>query len=289
MHRARSLCPGAGGYLTIDLPDSPAVVIDGYMAFPGLGFSGEAVTREITMEYGGGVTTLVDAGSVAVPGAFAAFAAASEKYGTMPWRYLMEAGAVSVEQGFPMSKTAYTYLLDSGEPIFGHDPASREALFSDGLLRQVGDAVLLADLAPTLRAIGSEGVGLLYGGDLGSAIADDLEGRGGRLTLRDFEAYRAEIRVPSGLSSPVGISTPTRLQPSAGLCWSLPSLPLPVRPIHLTTLFGMRRCVKHSRREPSRWSSPTTERGPRERSCGKPPCGHLQRSALQRSMWTEGP
>ena len=188
--------PGAGGYLTIDLPDSPAVVIDGYMAFPGLGFSGEAVTREITMEYGGGVTTLVDAGSVAVPGAFAAFAAASEKYGTMPWRYLMEAGADSVEQGFPMSKTAYTYLLDSGEPIFGHNPASREALFSDGLLRQVGDAVLLADLAPTLRAIGSEGVGLLYGGDLGSAIADDLEGRGGRLTLRDFEAYRAEIRVP---------------------------------------------------------------------------------------------
>ena len=188
--------PGAGGYLTIDLPDSPSVVIDGYMAFPGLGFSGEAVTREISMEYGGGVTTLVGAGSVAVPGAFAAFATASKRYGTMPWRHLMEAVAGSVEKGFPMSQTAHTYLLDAGEPMFSQDPVSRAALFRGNTLRSVGDLVSLVDLAPTLRAIGSEGVGLLYGGDLGSAIVDDLKERGGRLTLRDFEAYRAEKRAP---------------------------------------------------------------------------------------------
>ena len=192
--------PGAGGYLTIDLPGSPSVVIDGYMAFPGLEFSGEPVMREISMEYGGGVTTLVGAGSVAVPGAFAAFASASERYGVLPWRRLMEAVAHTVDQGFPMSQTAHAYLLDAGEPIFSEDPISREALFRGDTLRQVGDSVLFSDLASTLRAIGSEGVGLLYGGDLGSVIVDDLEERGGRLTLRDFEAYRAETRDPFATS-----------------------------------------------------------------------------------------
>ena len=207
--------PGAGGYLTIDLPGSPSVVIDGYMAFPGLEFSGEPITREISMAYGGGVTTLVGPGSVAVPGAFAAFAAASERYGTMPWRHLMDAVARTVEQGFPMSQTAFTYLLDAGEPMFIQDPVSREALFRGGTLRQVGDSVLLADLAPTLRAIGSEGVGLLYGGDLGSAIVDDLEQRGGRLTLRDFEAYHAETRIP--LAAEVsGWSIDTNPPPAVG-------------------------------------------------------------------------
>jgi gamma-glutamyltranspeptidase / glutathione hydrolase len=188
--------PGGGGYLTIDVPGSPSAVIDGYMAFPGLGFRGEPFTREITMEYGGGVTTLVDAGSVAVPGAFAAFATASERYGSMPWRYLMEAVAGAVEHGFPLSQTAHTYLLDSGEPIFSQDPVTRETLFPDGTLLQQGDSVLFVDLAPTLRSIGEEGVDLLYGGDLGSAIVDDLEERGGRLTLRDLESYRAESRAP---------------------------------------------------------------------------------------------
>ncbi len=188
--------PGGGGYLTIDIPGSPSAVIDGYMAFPGLGFSGEPFTREISMEYGGGVTTLVDAGSVAVPGAFAALAAASERYGSMPWRELMEAVADAVEQGFPLSQTAHTYLLDAGEPIFSQDPVSRAALFEEDTLRSKGDSVVFVDLAPTLRALGEEGVGLLYGGDLGSVIVDDLDGRGGRLTLRDLEAYRAEIRAP---------------------------------------------------------------------------------------------
>ena len=54
--------PGGGGFLTINLPGADAVVIDGYMSYPGLGFSGEANLREITMDYGGGVTSLVDAG-----------------------------------------------------------------------------------------------------------------------------------------------------------------------------------------------------------------------------------
>jgi gamma-glutamyltranspeptidase len=34
--------PGGGGFVAIDLPGSDPVVIDGYMAYPGKGFQGQA-------------------------------------------------------------------------------------------------------------------------------------------------------------------------------------------------------------------------------------------------------
>ena len=98
--------PGGGGFLTINVPGGNAVVIDGYMSYPGLGFSGESNLREITMDYGGGVTTLVDAGSVAVPGVFAGFELAWRMFGTAPWQELMEAVAVTVESAEKMGSKA---------------------------------------------------------------------------------------------------------------------------------------------------------------------------------------
>lgn len=188
--------PGGGGYMTIDSPDGRQMVIDGYMAFPGMGFGGDPYTRTVSMEYGGGVTTSVDAGSVAVPGAFAAFDLASREFGVLPWRELMYAAADAVAEGFPLSRSAHTYLLDAGEPIFSQDPVSRSALFDESILRPQGSNVVFVDLAPTLRAIGDEGAGLLYLGELGRAIADDLQERGGRLTRQDLAAYQAEARRP---------------------------------------------------------------------------------------------
>lgn len=207
--------PGGGGFLTIDVPGSDTVVIDGYMAFPGIGFQGEVMTRTVSMEYGGGVTTNVDAGSVAVPGAFAAFAEASARFGAMPWSELMEAVAEAIEEGFPLSQTAHTYLLDAGEPIFSQDPVTRAALFAEDTLLQQGAMVSFVDLPPTLRAIGSEGVGLLYGGDLGAVIASDLLERGGRVTLDDLAAYEAVVR-PALLVDLRGWSIGTNPAPAVG-------------------------------------------------------------------------
>ena len=188
--------PLGGGYLTIDLPGRDPVVIDGYMAFPGLGFSGESFTRTVTMEYGGGVTTLVDAGSVAVPGAFAAFEMANSRYGVVPWKLIMDIVAEIVEPGFPLLSTAVIYLTEGANQIFDQDPISRQALFEDGEVAALGSVVRFDDLAPTLRIIGAEGVDVLYRGELGQAIADDLQERGGRLTRIDLESYEAIARPP---------------------------------------------------------------------------------------------
>ena len=114
--------PGGGGFVTIDVADGPPVVIDGYMAFPGIGFDGEPRERTVTMEYGGGVTTVVGPGSVGVPGGFAALEMASIHHGSMPWRELVEIVALIVDQGFPMSVPAHIYFSEGARTIFEDDP-----------------------------------------------------------------------------------------------------------------------------------------------------------------------
>ncbi|MCZ6457494.1 MAG: gamma-glutamyltransferase [Actinobacteria bacterium] len=188
--------PGGGGFLTIDVPGADAIVIDGYMSYPGIGFSGEPNMREITMDYGGGVTTLVEAGSVAVPGVFAGFSLAWRMFGTAPWHELMEAVAVTVEHGFPLGQAAHHYLLDAFDPIFSADSTARKALSDDGRLRDVGETVLFEGLVSTLRYIGEEGASVLYEGDLAQTIVADLESRGGQLTREDMASYEAVPRDP---------------------------------------------------------------------------------------------
>lgn len=188
--------PGAGGFVTIDPSGRAPVVIDGYMAVPGLGFQGETVTKMVTMEYGGGLTTAVGPGSIAVPGAFAALEMVCSSFGVVPWKEILELVAESLEDGFPLSRACRTYLVDSGLPVFSQDPAVRAALFDNGRLKEEGETVLFRDLAATLRHIGEEGADTFYRGDLAQLIVADLEARGSSLTRRDLNSYRAIARTP---------------------------------------------------------------------------------------------
>jgi gamma-glutamyltranspeptidase/glutathione hydrolase len=188
--------PGGGGYLTIDVPGSDAVVVDGYMSHPGKGFTGDPVLREVRMPYGGGVTTLVGPGSVGVPGAFAAFETAWEMFGSLPWSVLMEIVADSVVEGFPLSPACHLYLTQGADLIFRSDPLVAEALFEGEQCRPVGSTIVFPGLAETLREIGAEGAATLYEGDLGHAIVEDLAAQGGQLTREDMSSYRAIVRQP---------------------------------------------------------------------------------------------
>ncbi len=188
--------PGGGGFLTIDIPGNQPVVIDGYIAQPGKGFREEPEAREIWMDYGGGMRSIVGAGSVAVPGVFAGLELASKMFGKAPWRELMYTVADVVDGGFPMGQAAYNYLVHAGEPIFSSDPAVKKALFDGDRLRETGEPVIIEGLASTLRYVGDEGAEVFYKGDLGKEIVEDLTERGGQLTRLDLETYEAIPRTP---------------------------------------------------------------------------------------------
>ena len=59
-----------------------------------------------------------------------------------------------------------------------------------------GDKVVMPEYAETLEEITRCGSGLLYGGELGKAVADDMEANGGILTMEDLRGYELTEKPP---------------------------------------------------------------------------------------------
>ena len=90
MNTEPGVCALAGGaYITIWKPGSDPVTIDGNVAVPGLGVAAEQRGKgveSVSMEYGGGITTLVGSGTVGVPGSLAAVESAWRRFGSADWK-----------------------------------------------------------------------------------------------------------------------------------------------------------------------------------------------------------
>ena len=189
---------GGGGYVTIQTPSTDPVTIDGYMAVPGLG-TGQVPEPEsmqsVTMDYGGGVTTLVGHRSVCTPGALKALARASADYGRLSWHDVVQPAITVAEQGFPLSKACHNYLVFSHQDIFGTCPASYKALHDkQGNLLKPGDQVFLADLADSLKIIAQEGVDAFYSGTIADLIVADMQAHDGSIDATDLNNYEVVVR-----------------------------------------------------------------------------------------------
>ena len=80
---------GGSAFVTIWHADGDPVTVDGNVAVPGAGLPEEERKQgavEVSLAYGGGITTLVGPGSVSVPGTLAALEDAWRNYGRAPWR-----------------------------------------------------------------------------------------------------------------------------------------------------------------------------------------------------------
>jgi gamma-glutamyltranspeptidase/glutathione hydrolase len=191
---------GAGGFVTVWTAEGNPVTIDGYMEMPGRGLPPDAFgggDHRVQMDYGGGLETIIGAGSVATPGGLAALAKAVDLFGTAPWSEVMGPVQDVARNGFPLSGASDFYFSFAAEAVFGVDPRSRAVVIKeDGTWLRKGETVLVPDLAPTLEAIAAEGADLFYRGEVGAMISDHLLANGGILTRQDLEEYEARLREP---------------------------------------------------------------------------------------------
>ena len=189
---------GAGGYLTVWANDEPPVTIDGNVEIPGRGLPPARLGRggeSVSMDYGGGVTTVIGPGSVGTPGAAAALGVACERFSRLRWEDLLAPTIEIVRRGFPLSLACHNYLVHSGELVFGRDPDSHAALHDgDGKLLEIGATVRVPHLADSLTAIARKGPGEFYSGDLGCALADHIAANDGALTRLDMSSFEPLIR-----------------------------------------------------------------------------------------------
>ncbi|MDH3742877.1 MAG: gamma-glutamyltransferase family protein, partial [Hyphomicrobiales bacterium] len=93
---------GAGNFIVIWPPDEHPVMIDASSEMPGRNASVELIGRgglDVILLYGGGTPTTVGYASVATPGAIAGYALASQRYGKLPWKMLVEPAYHHVKKG----------------------------------------------------------------------------------------------------------------------------------------------------------------------------------------------
>ena len=92
MNTEPGVCALAGSAFVTIWPESgDPVTIDGNVTVPGAGLDTirlEDAVEQVTLDYGGGITTLVGAGSVAIPGSLKALERAWQRYGRAKWQDL---------------------------------------------------------------------------------------------------------------------------------------------------------------------------------------------------------
>jgi len=198
MNTQPGVCALAGGaYVTIWKPGSDPVTIDGNVAIPGRNVAEEQRGRgveSVTMEYGGGITTLVGTGTVGVPGSLAAVESAWKRFGSAKWHAILDPAIRATRDGFPLSSACHYYLEYSGNPIFGRSEDGHAALHDDEKLRAAGSTIIVPHLSDSIALIAEEGARAFYEGDLAEKMVAHVQEAGGMLGAADLQHYRAKER-----------------------------------------------------------------------------------------------
>ena len=128
--------------------------------------------------------------SVSVPGIVDGWLQAHERYGRLPFATCLEPAIGLAEDGFPVSHKLAISLRE--DPMLMDFPSSRAIFGPAGRLLEAGEILVQSDLARSLRAIGVQGRGAFYEGELARAIIATSDRLGGLLQLDDFTHYHAE-------------------------------------------------------------------------------------------------
>jgi gamma-glutamyltranspeptidase/glutathione hydrolase len=133
--------------------------------------------------------------SIRVPGSIAGFHLALQKYGARPWKEALEPAIFYAENGFPINDDAYANMKDYYAALTLR-PAVRNAFAPNGFLPPVNSLFKQPDMAATLRMLAEQGPDLFYRGALAEEMVRKIQEIGGKATLDDFRAYRAEELEP---------------------------------------------------------------------------------------------
>ena len=127
--------------------------------------------------------------AVAVPGNLMAWCQMLQRHGSLPLADVVEPAIRHAERGYAATAYLADCVADCAADL-ALDPEIARVFLPGGQLLQAGQRVVNGAYADTLRAIVREGPGLLYGGALGQALADDMQRHGAYLSLDDLRGYR---------------------------------------------------------------------------------------------------
>jgi gamma-glutamyltranspeptidase/glutathione hydrolase len=184
---------GGGGFLVLwDAARQRATVLDYREVAP-------AATRESLYESDGVYDPAKSRRgplAIGVPGEIAGLAAAHVRFGRLAWPRLVAPAARLAREGFPIGPHLAKQIAREADAI-ARDPELAAVLLDEtGRPRAAGTTLRAPALAATLDAVAAGGPAAFYGGRVARAIADEVQARGGVMTMRDLERYRPIWREP---------------------------------------------------------------------------------------------
>ncbi len=129
--------------------------------------------------------------SVTVPGAVAAWAALSERFGKLPFADLLEPAIEVAERGYLIPVVVQQKWL-AATPELQAQPGFAQSFLPWGRAPRVGELFRFPAAARGLRAIALSKGRAFYEGEIAHALEKFSADNGGSLTVRDLAAYRPE-------------------------------------------------------------------------------------------------
>ncbi len=137
--------------------------------------------------------------AVAVPGLVAGLHAAHEKWGSRPWKELVEPAAELAERGVTITEKSRPFYRAKANQL-KNDPETARLYLVDGQTPAVGDVMKNADLGHSLRLVAEGGPRAFYEGEIAQRIVAAAVAAGAPLSLDDFRTYKPRWSEPLAIN-----------------------------------------------------------------------------------------
>ena len=127
------------------------------------------------------------------PGSLSGWYSLQSRYGKLSFADALQPAIKLASEGYPISKFFVAETTDHCERI--KDPEWHR-IFQPQRGWKPGEVLKLPDLANTLCRIAEQGIGYLYGGELGAKLTRHLDSVGGVIVMRDLESVEPALETP---------------------------------------------------------------------------------------------
>lgn len=182
---------GGGGFMVVRTGSDSTASLDFREEAPG------AATGDMYLNEEGEATDASWTGPRAsgVPGAVSGMRKAHEKYGSLPWKRLLQP-AIRYAEGIVMDREMHDNIDGETDRLTQFPASAAKWLPADGEPVAVGDTFRQPHMARTLRAIAETGGEAFYTGWIADSLVAQMERSGGIITHEDLSAYEAVWREP---------------------------------------------------------------------------------------------
>lgn len=181
---------GGGGFMVVRLKDGTTATLDFREKAPA------AATTNMYLDKDGNVIEGLSLNghlATGVPGSVDGMVEAHAKYGSLPWKDLLQPSIDLAQNGFPVSEREANSLNELQADLEKYNTVKPEFLMRAW---QKGDTIRWTDMARTLERIRDNGRAGFYEGKTAEDLVAEMQRGKGLITLEDLKNYKSVWRDP---------------------------------------------------------------------------------------------